>query len=121
MSSQTPYNIGPLAAERNPPITPQYYSPNIATLSTITSISRFSTKIVTTADNEFVVGQLVRFVIPIQDGMRQINGRQAYITSLDNATTFYVQLDSVDFDTFNSRRKSPSYHIFNRCCSGKGS
>ena len=102
MSSQTPYNIGPLAAERNPPITPQYYSPNIAQISTITSISRFSTKVVTTEDNEFVVGQTVRFVIPPQDGMRQINGQQAYIFSIDNATTFYVRLDAVAFDAFNA-------------------
>lgn len=102
MSAQTPYNIGPLAPERNPPITPEYYSPNIATLSTITPISRFSTRIVTTADNEFVVGQTVRFIIPPQDGMRQINGRQAYVTSIDNATTFYVQIDTLDFDTFNA-------------------
>lgn len=96
------FNSGPIAPERNPPINPQYYSPQLAVLSSITPISTFYTQIVTEKDNEFVVGQFVRFVIANFDGMQPLNGLQGIITSITNSTTFYVNIDTTQFGTFNS-------------------
>lgn len=98
----SPFNTGPLSPERNPPINPQYYSPNIAIIESITSISQTVTEVVTTIDNEFVVGQLVRFVIPFGDGMRQLDEQQAYIISISSGTTFRVGIDTTTMGLFDA-------------------
>ena len=100
MSSNYPFNVGPIAGERNPPINPQYYSANFAIPQSITPITQSSTRVITTEPNEFVVGQLVRFTVPPGDGMYQIDEMVAYIITIENPTTFYVQLDSTRFDPF---------------------
>ncbi len=95
------FNSGPQAPERNPAITPQYYYPNLSVLQSITPIDTFTTRVVTAAANQFVVGQLIRFVLPQRDGMYQINESQAYITSISNSTTFIVALNTLNIGTFN--------------------
>lgn len=97
-----PFNIGPQSGERNPPITADYYSPQLAVISSISSISQFATQVVTTEENEFVVGQIVRFIIPARDGMVQLNERQAIVTSITNSTTFIVDIDTTKMGTFNA-------------------
>lgn len=101
MTPNYPFDVGPISPERNPPINPQYYSPNFAFIQSITPISSFSTQVVTTESNEFVVGQLIRFVIPYQDGMLGINEQTAYINSISSDTTFYAGIDATNMGSFN--------------------
>lgn len=97
----SPFNIGPLAPERNPPITPQYFYPNFSLIESITPIDTFTSQIVTQEINQFVVGQLIRFVIPILDGMRGLNEQTCYILEITNDTTFIAGINSQNMGTFN--------------------
>jgi len=102
----SPFNSGPIAPERNPPINVEFYSPRISVLDSVTPISQTQTRIVTTEDNQFVVGQVVRFNIPIGDGMEGLNGTQANVISITDATTFIVGFDTTGFNAFNSSGNS---------------
>ena len=108
-----PFSLGPLAPERNPPINPEFYVPRVKVIASITSISQSYTQVVTTEDNEFVVGQTVRFNIPIGDGMRGLNGAQAYVVSVTNSTTFLVGYDTTTLGAFSSsgNPKQSSYVV----------
>jgi methenyltetrahydromethanopterin cyclohydrolase len=97
----SPFNTGPQAPERNPPITPQYYSPRAVVISSITPISQTSTQIVTETENQFVVGQVVRFDIVARVGMQELNQSQAIVFSITNDTTFLAKVDTTKFNAFN--------------------
>ena len=99
-----PFNSGPQADYRNPPITPEYYSPNFSVLESITPINTFQTQIVTVASNEFVVGQLVRFVLPSNTGSVPLNEQTAYITSITDSQTFIAAIDATAMNPFNPSR-----------------
>jgi hypothetical protein len=96
-----PFNSGPIAPERNPPITPQYYSPRAVVIFSITPISQVSTQIVTSTSNQFVVGQVVRFDICARVGMQELNQTQAIVYSITNDTTFLVIADTTTLNSFN--------------------
>jgi hypothetical protein len=105
-----PFNSGPIPDYNNPPITPEYYSPNLSVLQTITPVNTFKTVIVTVFPNEFVVGQLVRFVLPPNVGMDSLNEQPAYITSIVDSQTFIVAADSTGqnpFDPSRNPRQTP--------------
>ena len=99
-----PFQSGPIAPENNPPINPEYYSPNFATLQAVSSINPFQTHITTTEPNEFVVGQLVRFVLASNTGMLVLNEQTAYITSLIDDENFIIAFDVSQANPFNSSR-----------------
>jgi hypothetical protein len=87
-----PLIFGPIPAYSNPPITPGYYQPQKGTISGITL---GLTTIVTTVENmRYVVGQLVRLIIPPLFGCRELNERQAYIINVISPTSFELNLDS---------------------------
>ena len=65
-----PIFVGPIAPERNPPIQPQDYKPKVFVIDQIVPINDEFTGVVTDIDNDFVVGQIIRFVIPKRDGMQ---------------------------------------------------
>jgi len=94
----SPFFTGPNAPYRNVPIEPQYYQPWVFPIANITQAQ---TAVVTTAaNNNYVVGQLVRFLIPAAYGMRQINEQTAYVISLLATNQFVVDLDTLQFDPF---------------------
>lgn len=101
----SPYSTGPIAPYRNVPVEPQYFQPSVFPIAAIT---RGTTTIVTTdSDNNYVVGQLVRFTMPAAFGIRQINEQQAYVIWIVSPTQFIVDLDSTQFDPFIP---SPTYY-----------
>jgi hypothetical protein len=53
-----------------------------------------STTVTTLLDNDFVVGQLCRLLIPFSCGARQLNERTGYVTSLISNTQFVLNIDS---------------------------
>lgn len=99
-----PPNLGPIAPERNPTPTPQYYQPSDFV---ITALSLGSSTTVTTAGNvNYVIGQQVRFLIPSYYGTFQLNNVDGYVTSIISATMFTVNVNSSNMNTFIA---SPTY------------
>jgi hypothetical protein len=74
---------GPVPLYNNVPINPQYYAPSQFYISTI-QIGN-PTRVGTTVNSNYVVGQQVRFIIPPSFGVIQLNGMTGYVipTSID--------------------------------------
>lgn len=96
----------PIPAESNPPIEPQFYQPNSFVISAIT---RGITTIVTnlpdsypsaTVNNNYTIGQLVRFILPIKYGIRQLNNQTGYVISIPGVNQVEVAIDSTFMDAF---------------------
>jgi hypothetical protein len=101
---------GPQAPESNPPIQPQYYKPSEFV---ITAITPGVATTVTTAtspfgvSNNYVIGQLVRFVMPSAYGMRQLDQKTGYVIALPGLNQVTVNINTLNnYDSFIS---SPSY------------
>lgn len=85
-------------------------------IRTITAITNDTTALITTdIPHQYVTGQIVRIVIPLDFGgvnnattqmnqysfgMVQINGKLGTILSIPTTTTFTVDIDTTNFDTF---------------------
>lgn len=100
--------IGPIAPQNNPPIEPQWFQPSVFT---ITAITRGTSTTVTTApafevDNNYVIGQQVRFNIPSFYGIPQLNGQDAFVIALPGSNQFTVNIDSTKYNAFIP---SPTY------------
>ena len=99
---------GPTAPQSNPPITPQYHSPSLFSISAITlgattTVTMTASSIGgTTVNPNYVVGQLVRFIIPPLYGTRQLNQQTGYVISLPSSTQVEVDIDSALYDAFVS-------------------
>jgi hypothetical protein len=95
---------GPIALYSNPPIEPQYFAPwnfaisNIAigTTTTVTLVIPSITQL------NYVIGQQVRFHIPVQFGCRQINGLQGYVIDVIPPNQVIVDLNSQNADPYIS-------------------
>lgn len=90
----------PIPAFANVPINPEFYQPRRFVISAITR--GFSTTITTTLDMNYVIGQLVRFIIPPSFGIRQLNEQQGYVILIPSSNQVTVDIDSRNFDAFIS-------------------
>lgn len=90
---------------QNPPVEPQLYEPSNFTISNI-QVSGQQTLVTTSTNHNYVVGQQVRFHIPIPYGMRQINEQAGYVTVVNSPTSFTVNIISTFYDSYIS---SPTY------------
>lgn len=90
----------PIPAYANVPIQPQFYKPRFWFISTITR--GLTTIVTTTATQDFVVGQLIRFIIPPSFGIRQLNEVEGYVISIISPTQVEVDIDSRFMDAFTS-------------------
>lgn len=88
----------PVPLYQNVPIQPEFYKPRGYFISDITR--GITTTVTTTTDNDYVVGQLVRLIIPPRYGARQLNERTAYVISVPAANQVILDLDSRDSDPF---------------------
>lgn len=98
MSFSPPLIFGPIAPENNPPINPQYYIPNVFDISSIGLGS--STTITTSVDHNYVVGQLIRLLIPLTYGSFQLNGLTGYVTSIPAPDQVVINIDSTNANAF---------------------
>jgi len=99
MSSPIPFN-----PSINLPIHADYYAPRVFDIS---SLSLGSTTTVTTSvDHDYVVGQLVRILIPNAYGSFQISGQQGYVISIPAANQVVVNINSTNANSFNA---SPTF------------
>lgn len=95
-----PFNSGPIAPERNPPINPQYFQPSAFDISALSYGA--NTTVTTSVNNNYVIGQTVRLVIPFAFGAQQLNGQQGQVISIPAADQVVVNINSSQTDPFNS-------------------
>lgn len=104
MSSQSNITPGPIAPENNPPIQPQFYKPKRFVISAIST--GLVTTVTTVTDMDYVIGQLVRLLIPQTYGARQLNETQGYVIGIPALNQVVLNITSQVCDPFIS---SPVY------------
>lgn len=82
----------PIPAYSNVPIEPQFYKPRKFFISAITL--GINTTITTTENVNYVIGQLIRLIIPPQFGCRQLNESQGYVLSIPSPNQIVVAINS---------------------------
>lgn len=93
-----PILSGPIPPYNNPPIEPQFYSPS---RFVITDIQQGLTTTITTLSNDnYVIGQLVRILIPNGYGINQLNEQTGMVIELPASNQVVVNIDSRNYDTF---------------------
>ena len=97
---------GPVPPYSNPPIQPQNYMPSRFVISDITL--GISTTVTTELPMNYVVGQLVRLLIPQGYGCVQLNGFYGYVIGIPAPNQVILNIDSSiqifnEFINFNGR------------------
>jgi hypothetical protein len=95
---------GPTPAYNNPTIEPQDYQPSRFEISAI-SLGQ-TTTVTTSEDHNYVIGQLVRLLIPSFYGTYELSGQQGYVISIPASDQIIISIDSSSYTTFIS---SPTY------------
>src|SRR4029077_10648899 len=83
---------GPTPAYTNPAIQPQFYAPNFFIIENVTLGQ--TTLINTTEDMNYVIGQLVRLLIPFGFGCTELNEKLGYVISIPNTDEVVLNIDS---------------------------
>jgi hypothetical protein len=91
---------------------PNLYAPGVSFIEAITTGA--TTTVVTTAPNNFVVGQQIAFRIPSAWGTSQLNSlpnilipgspNYGFVTSVTNSTTFVCNINSTGYTAFNTNQ-----------------
>jgi hypothetical protein len=91
----------PIPAYSNLPIEPQFYNPNQFFISGITLGP--TTTVTATANMNYVIGQLVRLIIPPTFGCRQLNEVTGYVLSIPASNQVTLSINSSqNVDPFKS-------------------
>jgi hypothetical protein len=98
MGYNPPLIFGPIAPESNPPIHPEYYLPKVFFISAISL--GLTTIITTSVDNDYVIGQEVRLLIPESYGAFQLNGQTGFVISVPAPNQINVSIDSTKSNAF---------------------
>ena len=92
MSSDTVISY-PIPAYANVPINAQFYQPSRFVISAVTLGQ--TTTVMTTVNHNYVIGQLVRLIIPPSFGCRQLNESQGYVLSIPSPNQMELSIDSL--------------------------
>lgn len=93
MSSPIPFN-----PSINLPINADFYQPRVFFISAL--VKGAQTTITTSVDHDYVVGQLVRVLIPYAYGTWQISKQQGYVLSIPAANQVLVDINSSQANSF---------------------
>lgn len=77
---------------------PQYFNPSQYFISAIAL--GMTTLVTTIKDNNYTIGQLVRLLIPPQNGCRQLNEQQGYVLSIPASNQVSLSINSFGIDPF---------------------
>jgi hypothetical protein len=88
----------PIPAYSNLPIDADFYQPSRFVISNITRGQ--TTTVTTTQDTNYVIGQLIRFIIPPSYGIRQLNEQEGYVIAIPSSNQVTVNIDSTQMDAF---------------------
>jgi hypothetical protein len=91
---------GPTPPYTNPPIQPEYYQPSQFFISDITL--GITTTITTTVNMNYVIGQLVRLLIPPSFGTSQLNGMTGYVIDILAPDQVVLDINSLNMNEFKS-------------------
>lgn len=86
------YFSGPKPPYNNPPIHPEYFEPSMFFISGVTLGQ--TTIVTTTENNNYVIGQLVRLIIPKTFGCVQLNEISGYVLSIPSPNQVELDIDS---------------------------
>jgi len=89
---------GPIALYNNLPIHADYYQPSRFVISAITL--GLNTTITTTENTNYVIGQLVRLLIPNEYGTRELNNQTGYVIDLPDVDQVTLDINSQGFQAF---------------------
>lgn len=76
----------------NPPIEPQFYKPSRFVISGVTLGQ--TTTVTTTVSMNYVIGQLVRLLIPSSFGCIELNEQSGYVLSIPTPTSVVISINS---------------------------
>lgn len=102
----TTYFGPPTPSYNNPPIAPQNFKPSRFVISDIDMSQRTSIIVTTTTDHNYIIGQLVRLLIPNYFGASQLNEQSGYVVSVPTATEVTLDISAINVNPFVP---SPSY------------
>ena len=91
---------GPVPPYSNPPIQPEFYKPHVFVISDIAL--RVTTTVTTLLDNDYVIGQEIRLLIPPGYGCRQLNGQTGIVLLIPASNEVVVDIFSLNADPFIS-------------------
>lgn len=98
----------PIPLYQNYPINSEFYIPSRFVISSI--VLGKTTLVTTTEDNNYVVGQQVRLIIPSSFGCRQLNESEGYVLSVLSSIQVELSIDSLrNVDPFISATVTVSY------------
>jgi len=90
----------PIPPFQNLPIRANFYNPSRFVISDITLGQ--TTVITATEDMDYVIGQLVRLIIPAPYGTTQLDNAQGYVISLPADNQVEIDIDSSQMNAFVS-------------------
>lgn len=89
----------PIPPYSNLPINPQFFQPNVFFIS---NILLGDTTIITTSVNQnYVLSQLIKLIIPFKYGCQGLNGRSGYVISIPAPNQVEIDIYSRNIDIFN--------------------
>lgn len=88
----------PIPAFQNVPIEPQFFKPRQFFIADIALGS--TTTVTTTVNNDYILGQQIRLIIPNGFGCRELNEKTGYILSIDAPDQFTLNIYSAGMDAF---------------------
>jgi hypothetical protein len=90
----------PIPLYQNVPAQPQYYKPSRFVISNVTLGQ--TTVVTATATMNYVIGQLVRLIIPRFFGCRQLNEVTGYVISLPAANQVEIAINSAGGNPYST-------------------
>lgn len=84
--------LGPIPPYNNPPIQPQNYQPSRFVITNVT-LGKMTT-VTTNAPVNYVVGQLIKLLIPYGYGCTQLNNFYGYVESIPFPNVVVTSIDS---------------------------
>lgn len=88
----------PIPPYSNLPIEPQFYLPSRFVISAI-SLGQ-STTVTTTVNHNYVIGQLVRLLIPSVCKTIELNEQEGFVTSIPSPNQVVLNINSSGFNSF---------------------
>jgi hypothetical protein len=90
----------PVPPYANVPIQANFFQPSVFVITAV--LQGQQTTITTNVNHNYVIGQLVRTLIPPSFGIRQLNEQEGYVLSIPSANQVIINIDSSFFDPFIS-------------------
>lgn len=89
---------GPIPPYSNPPIEPEFFQPSQFVISAITM--GVITTVTTSVNHNYVIGQLVRLLIPSKYGSRGLNEQLGLVISIPAPNQVVLNINSLGIDPF---------------------